>query len=346
MSSRTARIKQRPAEGRRSRLGRLLGTQILAVGGSVPDQVVDNADLAALGFDADWILQRTGISQRRHVPPGMATSDLAVEAARRCIDRANVDPDEIDLVLVATCTPDMPMPATACLVQDRLGLRALAFDLQAACAGFVFGLLTGMQYVASGCSRRALVIGADCHSRVVDPSDEQIYPLFGDGAGAVLVAPGSPEQGMLSYAVGSDGAGAGVLCRRVGGSQALVARSDGAATHPYMTMEGRAVFKWAVHVLGETIRDVLRAAGVGIDDVHLVVLHQANIRIINAAVDDLGIDREMVLNNLDRLGNTGAASIPLVLDEAQQQGRLNRGELVLVSGFGGGLAWGTALMRW
>ena len=149
----------------------------------------------------------------------LATSDLRLESARQCIARANIDPADIDLVVVATCTPDMPMPATACLVQERLGLAALAFDLQAACSGFVFGVLTGMQYVATGCSRLALVIGADCHSRVINPADEQTYPLFGDGAGAVLIAPGGPDQGMLSYAVGSDGGGAEMLCRRMGGSR-------------------------------------------------------------------------------------------------------------------------------
>ena len=329
-----------------SRMGHLQGVQILAIGGSVPEQVIDNADLAARNFDPDWIVQRTGIVQRRHAPPHIATSDLAVEAAEQCIANAGVAPGDIDLVLVATCTPDMPMPATACLVQQRLGLSALAFDLQAACAGFIFGLLTGMQYVATGCSRLALVIGADCHSRVVNPADDQTYPLFGDGAGAVLIAPGSPNQGMLSYAVGSDGSGADMLCRRMGGSRRPYSPSDGNRGSQYLFMEGRAVFKWAIRVLTETIRAVIEDAGVAPDDIHLVALHQANIRIINAAVESLGLDPGKVLNNLDRLGNTGAASVPLVLVDAQQQGRLHRDDLVLMSGFGGGLAWGTALVRW
>jgi 3-oxoacyl-[acyl-carrier-protein] synthase-3 len=336
--------KNRQLSKIRSRTGRLLGGQILAVGGSVPDEVVDNNDLAALGFDPDWIFQRTGITERRHAPLHIATSDLAVESAQRCIARAGVDPADIDLVVVATCTPDMPMPATACLVQQRLGLSALAFDLQAACSGFVFAVLTGMQYVATGCSRLALVIGADCHSRVINPADEQTYPLFGDGAGAVLIAPGSPEQGMLSYAVGSDGGGADLLCRRMGGSRRPYAGSD--LSDQYLYMEGRAVFKWAVRVLTETIRDVIARAGVHPDEIRLLALHQANIRIINAAVENLGLDPGKVLNNLDRLGNTGAASVPLVLEEAWQQGRLNRGDLLLMSGFGGGLTWGTALLRW
>jgi 3-oxoacyl-[acyl-carrier-protein] synthase-3 len=334
----------RPLPMIRSRTGRILGGQIIAIGGSVPEPVVDNDYLATLGFDPDWIVRRTGISERRHAPRHLATSDLALESARQCIARANIDPADIDLVVVATCTPDMPMPATACLVQERLGLAALAFDLQAACSGFVFGVLTGMQYVATGCSRLALVIGADCHSRVINPADEQTYPLFGDGAGAVLIAPGGPDQGMLSYAVGSDGGGADMLCRRMGGSRMPYNGSD--LTGQYLYMEGRSVFKWAIRVLVETIRDVIAGAGVNPGDIRLVALHQANIRIINAAVESSGLDPSKVLNNLDRLGNTGAASVPLVLEEAWRQGRLNRGDLVLISGFGGGLTWGTALLRW
>lgn len=334
----------RPTQTIRSRTGRLMGGQILATGASVPEQVVVNDDLAALGFDPDWIVRRTGIRERRHAPPHIATSDLALESARQCIARASVDPADIDLVVVATCTPDMPMPATACLVQQQLGLTALAFDLQAACSGFVFAMLTGMQFVATGCSRLALVIGADCHSRVINPADEQTYPLFGDGAGAVLIAPGTTDQGVMSYAVGSDGEGASMLCRRMGGSRTPYTGTD--LTSQYLYMEGRSVFKWAIRVLTETIRDVVVRAGVALDDIHLLALHQANIRIINAAVENLGLDPGKVLNNLDRLGNTGAASVPLVLDEAWRHGRLNRGDLVLLSGFGGGLTWGTALLRW
>ena len=191
----------------RSRVGRLLGVQIVGVGSAVPDQRVTNQDLGALGYDADWILQRTGITERRHAPPEIATSDLAVAAARKCIAAAEVDPAEIDLVLLGTCTPDKLCPSTAGIVQDKLGLCAPAMDIQAACASFAYALLTGMQYVATGCSRRVLVIGADCNSRIVNPADKQTYPLFGDGAGAVLLAPGSNQQGILAYSAGSEGSG-------------------------------------------------------------------------------------------------------------------------------------------
>lgn len=330
---------------RRSRLGSLLGVEVLSVGGYVPEIAVTNQDLAERGFDADWIVQRTGILERRHAPPGWATSHMAVEAARQCIARADIEPHEIDLVLVATYTPDMPMPSTAALVQDSLGVDALAFDLQAACAGFVFGLLTGMQYVATGCSRLALVIGADCNSRIVDPGNPQVYPLFGDGAGAVLLARGTKQQGMLAYAVGSDGSGADLLSRPMGGSRLPFPqhRDD---PRRWLHMSGRPVFKWAVRTLGQSIREALAYAGVVLDEIKLVVLHQANLRIIEAARKDLGIEPGRMLNNLQRYGNTAAASIPLALEEAHQQGRIQRGDLVLVSGFGGGLAWGTALIRW
>jgi 3-oxoacyl-[acyl-carrier-protein] synthase-3 len=306
--------------------------------------VVTNAELASRGFDADWILQRTGILERRHAPPGVHTSDLAADAAARCIAASGVDPDLIDLLIVATYTPDMPMPSTAALVQERLGLSCMAYDLQAACAGFVLALLTGMQFVATGCSRAALVIGADCNSRIINPQDPQVYPIFGDGAGAALIGSGTPSQGMLSYAVGTDGSGADLLCRPMGGSRLLHVDDDD--PRRWLAMAGRPVFKWAIRMLTTTIPDVLQAADVTLDDVDLVVLHQANLRIIDAAVNNLGIDRRKVYNNLDRYGNTAAASIPLALDEAQAQGRIRPGSLVLVSGFGGGLTWGTALLRW
>jgi 3-oxoacyl-[acyl-carrier-protein] synthase-3 len=321
-----------------------LGVQILGLGSSVPDGVVTNEDLAARGFDADWVLQRTGIRQRHHAPPGVDTSDLATEAAARCISAAGVDPDDVDLLLVATYTPDMPMPSTAALVQERLGLSCMAYDLQAACTGFMFALITGMQFVATGCSRAALVVGADCNSRIVNPDDERTYPIFGDGAGAALLAAGGPHQGLVRYAVGADGSGADLLCRPMGGARLL--HVDHNDPRRWLHLSGRPIFKWAVRMITSTATDVLRSAKLTMDDVDLVVLHQANLRIIDAAVENLGVDRRKVYNNVDRYGNTAAASIPLALDEAQAQGLIRPGSLVLLSGFGGGLCWGTALVRW
>jgi 3-oxoacyl-[acyl-carrier-protein] synthase-3 len=333
-------------ETRRSRLGRLMGVQVVGIGSSVPQNPVRNEDLAALGYDAEWIVQRTGILERRHVEPGRATSDLAVEAARRCIQQARVDPAEIDLVLLGTFTPDMPLPATACAVQDQLGLCAPAMDIQAACASFIYAMIVGMQFVATGCSRMALVIGADCNSRVVNPADQHTFPLFGDAAGAVLLVAGSEDQGLLSYAVGADGSGADLLCRPMGGSRLPFTEATQNDGRHFLQMEGRPIFKWAIRLLRETISDVLRAADMTLDDVDLVIFHQANMRIINSAVKDLGIEPDKVFNNLERYGNTSAASIPLALDEAYQEGRIRRGSHILFSGFGAGLAWGTVLMKW
>ncbi|HYW78935.1 MAG TPA: beta-ketoacyl-ACP synthase III [Thermoguttaceae bacterium] len=323
-----------------------MGVQVVGIGSSVPGNVVRNEDLAALGYDADWIVQRTGILERRHVEPGRATSHLAVEAAQRCIDNAGVDPQDIDLVLVGTYTPDMPLPTTACFVQDRLGLRAPAMDLQAACASFIFAMITGMQYVASGCSQLALIIGADCNSRVVNPNDRRTFPLFGDAAGAVLLQTGGDQQGVLSYAIGADGSGADFLCRPLGGSLTPFSQAKQGDERHYLQMDGRSVFKWAIRLLRETISEVLLDAKMTLDDVDLVIFHQANMRIINAAVKDLGINPEKVFNNLERYGNTSAASIPLAMDEAYREGRIQRGDHILFSGFGAGLAWGTVLMRW
>jgi 3-oxoacyl-[acyl-carrier-protein] synthase-3 len=336
-----------PRQTARSRLASLNGIEIAATGSYVPEMVVDNSDLKArLGFDPEWIYTRTGIRQRRFAAAGQATSDLAVEAARRAIAKAAVDPDEIDLVIVGTFTPDMPFPSTACLVQDRLGLKAPAMDLQAACAGFIYALVTGAQFIAAGTSRLALVIGADTNSRILNPQDQRTYPLFGDGAGAVLVRAGTAEQGLVSYAVGADGSGGDLLLRPCGGSRCPPTTPDVEEAAHYLQMDGRAVFKWAVGVVNETVRDVVREAGLSISDIDLAVFHQANVRIIDAAVDSLGIDPAKVMVNLDRYGNTSAGSIPLALDEAHSAGRIRPGSLLLLSGFGAGLTWGTALVRW
>jgi 3-oxoacyl-[acyl-carrier-protein] synthase-3 len=331
---------------KRSRIGSLMGVQIVGIGSNVPEKCVRNDDLAALGYDAEWILQRTGIVERRHAPPEMATSDLAVEASRRCIECSGADPGDIDLVLLGTYTPDMLMPATASTVQDKLGLSAPAFDLQAACASFIFALITGAQYVATGCSRLALVIGADCTSRVLNPADQQTYPLFGDAAGAVLMAPGDDKQGLLAYAVGSDGSAADLLNRPMGGSRRPFSASTENNADQFMRMDGRPIFKWSVKMLRETAKEVLQYADMAVKDLDLVIFHQANKRIIDSAAADLGVDPHKVISNIERYGNTSSASIPLALDEVYRQGRISRGDHILLSGFGAGLAWGTVLLRW
>lgn len=342
--------KDRPSEvvieTKRSRTARLPGVRIVATGSTAASEVVRNEDLAAQGYDADWIVQRTGIIERRRAPKDIATSDLAVEAAERCIAASGRDRSEIDLCIVGTYTPDYLMPATACIVQDRLGLAAPAFDLQLACASFMLALISASQYVASGCSKLALVIGADCNSRVINPEDERTFPLFGDAAGAVLVERGEGDQGLLGYAAGSDGSGAKVLYRPMGGTRKPFSTSPEDAGRHFLHMEGRPVFKWAVRMLRESIADALGAAQLTLDDIDLVILHQANQRIITAAASDLGIPPDKLFNNLEKYGNTSAASIPLALDQACAAGRVQRGQRLLLSGFGGGLAWGTAIWQW
>jgi 3-oxoacyl-[acyl-carrier-protein] synthase-3 len=335
-----------PSTTVQSPLRRLTGVQIIGTGSFVPENVVTNGDLASLGCDADWIIQRTGIRERRHALPEMSTSDMAVAAAERCIKSSGIDRSKIDLLVHATLSPDYLLPATATAIQDRLGLNCAAMDLSAACAGFMYALVTGMQFVATGCSSTALVVGADTNSRVMNPDDKKTFPLFGDGAGAVLITKGSPEQGLLSYMLGADGAGEQHLVRPKGGSREPLNGGVGGGAGWFVKMEGAPVFKWAVRLLDDSSRQVLAAAGFKTTDVGLWVFHQANIRILDAASDALAIDRAKVETHLDRYGNTSAGSIPIALDEALRGGRFKRGDLLLLCGFGGGLSWGTALLRW
>lgn len=330
-----------------TRTNQLLGVQVIACGSSVPDRIVTNQQLhEERGFDPDWIAKRTGILARRHATPGTGTSDLAIEAASRAIQKAGVDPRDIDLLILGTFTPDFTCPSTACIVQDRLGLDCPAFDLQAACSGFMYSLVTGSQFVATGNSQLALIIGADCNSRIVDQADRSIAPLFGDGAGAVLIAPGESSQGLVCYQLGSDGRGGPLLECSLGGTRKPIAAADIEAGDHYLKMDGRNVFKWAVRIVQESIELVLKKANVTPEEVSLFVLHQANIRIVDAATQKLGIPSSKVALNLDRFGNTSAASIPICLDDAVQRKQIQPDDLVLMCGFGAGLTWGTGLFRW
>jgi 3-oxoacyl-[acyl-carrier-protein] synthase-3 len=324
-----------------------MGVRVVGTGKYVPDMIVGNDHLhARLGFDSDWIVKRTGILERRHAAPNQATSDLCVEACNDLFAKTGKTAKDCDLLVLGTFTPDMSFPSTACIVQDRIGLSGPAIEVEAACAGFMYALITAAAYVKAGLSERALVIGGDTNSRVLNPDDIKTYPLFGDGAGAVFVEPGRPDQGFLAYSMGSDGHGGPLLQRESCGSRRPPTAADIAEGKHFMFMDGRAVFRWAVDILCETIQDVLKAARLSTSDVHLYVAHQANIRIINAAIDVLHIPRSKVFNNLEKYGNTSAGSIPIALDEAAAEGRFKEGDLVLLSGFGAGLAWGTALWRW
>jgi len=340
-------LQPRQSEGWSRRTRTLLGIQILGTGSYVPDNIVTNEDLQARhGFDPQWIEQRTGILARRHLPPELATSDMCIAAAQRAMDRAGVSPESIDLVVVGTFTPDYHCPTTANLVQTALGIDAPAFDLHAACSGFLYALSTGAQFVGTGNSRRALVIGGDCNSRIVNQKDQKIAPLFGDGAGAVILGKGDAHQGLMCYQLGSDGAGGSLLDRPSGGTKSPLTAEDLAAGRHFLQMDGRNVFKWAVRAVVESIDRVLHQSGMRVQDVDLFVLHQANIRIINNVAEQLGIPEEKLWNNVQRYGNTSAGSVPIALDEAIQAGRVSRGSTVLMCGFGAGLTWGTGLFQW
>jgi 3-oxoacyl-[acyl-carrier-protein] synthase-3 len=330
----------------RGRMGRVRGVKLAATGSYVPEEVVTNDDLAALGCDSEWIIRRTGIRERRRAAPDQATSDLCYEAAIRCMQQAQVTADQIDLIIVATITPDHPTPSTACHLQRRLGAVAPAMDINAACAGFMYGLITAAQFVAAGNSRCALVVGADLMSRTINPDDNKTYPLFGDAAGAVILKPDEQSAGILSYQLGSEGCGGEMLCIPAGGTRKALTPEVFASGQQYLVMDGRNVFKWAVRVFDESAKQVLQHAGVEADAVDLVILHQANQRIIDSAVADLHVPADKVFVNLDRYGNTSGASIPLALDEAFREGKIQRGDTVLLCGFGAGLAWGTALLQW
>lgn len=331
----------------RPRCRRLMGVRVVGTGSYVPDAVVTNDHLhQRFGFDSDWIVKRTGILERRHALAHQATSDLCHEASLRCLQNAGVAASKVDLIVLATFTPDMSFPSTACLLQDRLKLSCAAIEVEAACAGFLYALITGAAYVVSGASDYCLVVGGDCNSRILNPTDIKTYPLFGDGAGAVLLTRGSSEQGLISYSMGADGSGGDLLSRPAGGSRMKLCPEALAKGLHYMHMDGRAVFRWAVAILCDTIQDVLNHAEMQPEDIDLYIPHQANIRIINAAIDVLRIPRTKLYNNLDRYGNTSAGSVPLALDEALADGRLQRGQHVILSGFGAGLAWGTTIMRW
>ncbi len=333
-------------EDSRGRMGRVSGVRIAATGSYVPDEIVTNEDLAALGCDSEWIVRRTGIRQRRRAASHQATSDLCYEAAIRCMQKANANADQIDLIIVATITPDHPTPSTACHLQRRLGALAPAMDINAACAGFMYGLVTAAQFVAAGNSKCALVVGADLMSRTINPDDKKTYPLFGDAAGAVILKPDKANAGILSYQIGSEGCGGEMLSIPAGGTRMALTPEVHAAGQQYLVMDGRNVFKWAVRVFDESAKQVLARAGVDASELGLVILHQANQRIIDSAVSDLHVPPEKVFVNLDRYGNTSGASIPLALDEAVSAGMIKPGDLVLLCGFGSGLAWGTALIQW
>jgi 3-oxoacyl-[acyl-carrier-protein] synthase-3 len=324
-----------------------VNARITGTGSYVPERILANADLERMVATSDaWIAERTGIRERRIAASGEACSDLGTKAAQRALDAAGVDPAEIEMVLVATCSGDHLLPATACLIQHRIGaVRAAACDLSAACCGFVYGLAVANAYVRSG-SRHVLVVGSEVMSMLTDWTDRNTCVLFGDGAGAVVVSAHSGAGGILSTHLHSDGKLWDLICVPGGASRMPPSEKMLADRLQYIKMKGNETFKVAVKTLEEAAREALAANGLSVDDVDLYIPHQANTRIISAVAARLELPIEKVVLNIDRYGNTSAASIPLALDEAVQSGRVRPGSVVLLGAFGAGLTWASAVIRW
>lgn len=321
--------------------------RIAGTGSYLPERVMTNEALERMVATSDaWIVERTGIRERRIAAPGEACSDLGTRAAERALAAAGVSAADLELILVATCTGDAPLPSTACLVQHRLGAgRAAACDLSAACCGFLYALAVGDAYVRTG-FRHVLVIGAEVMSMLIDWTDRGTCVLFGDGAGAVVLSPVEGGRGILSTHLHSDGNLWDLICVPGGGSRTPPSEKMLADGLQYMKMKGNETFKVAVKTLEEAAREALAANHLSVGDIDLFVPHQANLRIIKAVADRLGLPMEKVMVNLDRYGNTSAASIPIALDEAVKAGRVRDGALVLLEAFGSGLTWASAMLRW
>lgn len=323
--------------------------RITGWGKCLPEQVVSNFDLEKMVDTSDeWIRTRSGISERRVVAESEATSDLATRAAKAALARAGISARQLDLIILATVTPDQPcIPASASLVQHNLGAKDCgAFDLVAGCSGFVYGLVTATQFVTSGACRHVLLVGAEALSRVVDWTDRTTCVLFGDGSGAVVVSASDREGGLLSYVLGSDGGGAEHLCIPAGGTRLPATHETVEGRRHFLKMNGREVFKFASRILPKAFHQSVEKAGIEPGDIDLLIPHQANIRIIDSARDSLSVDQEVVYVNVDRYGNTSAASIPMALCEAIDEGRVKPNSLLAMVAFGAGLTWASAIWRW
>lgn len=322
---------------------------ISGLGVSIPPKIVSNQDLEKLiDTSNEWILSRTGIEQRRIGDGTTTTSDLSVEAALKALDAAHLKASELELIIVCTVTPDRTIPATACVVQDRLGAKkAAAFDLNGGCTGFVFGLATANQFVTAGMYKNILVIGADMLSKIVDWQDRSTCILFGDGAGAAVVQPSPVENaGFLDFYLRTDGSGAELLKVEAGGTRIPTSIQSVENKQHYLRMEGRQVFKFAVRAILDGVRTLLSRNNLQVEDIDCFVFHQANLRILENAAKQLKIPMDKVFINVNRYGNTSSASIPLALVEAHETKKFKKGSTIILVGFGAGLTWASALLRW
>jgi 3-oxoacyl-[acyl-carrier-protein] synthase III len=322
---------------------------ITAVGRYVPPTVVTNHDLSKkVDTNHEWIVERTGIEQRHVVEPGVATSELATKAAADLLEKRGIEADEIDMIIVVTVTPDMMFPATACLVQDKLrAKKAWGFDLSAACSGFLYGLTVGAQFVATGAHEKVLVIGADVMTSILNPEDRSTLVLFGDGAGAVLLEPSDDEEiGILDFTHEVDGSGGQFLYMPGGGSLHPASFETVERKMHYVHQQGQSVFKFAVRKMSELSEVVLKRNGLTGDSLDLFISHQANARIIDATGQKLGLPAEKIVKNIHKYANTTAATIPLAMADALEQGRLKRGDSLLLAAVGAGFTSGSVLLRW
>lgn len=321
---------------------------IVGTGSYVPDRVVTNADLEkSVDTTDEWILTRTGIKERRIAAADQCTSDMGAAAARRAMEQAGVRAEEINLIICATITPDMPFPATACLIQQKLGAkRAAAFDMEAACSGFLYGLEIGQQFIACGTYETVLVVGAEKLSTIVDWQDRSTCVLFGDGAGAAILQSRGEEHGILTTCMGADGSQAEILLMPGGGSRYPASKESVSAGMHYLKMAGKEVFKNAVTAMQTAAEEALSKCNLTVADIKCVIPHQANSRIIEAIADRLEVPMEKVYMNLQRYGNMSAASVAVALDEAAREGRFQRGDLILLIVFGSGLTWASCVIQW
>ncbi|MGD1084169.1 MAG: beta-ketoacyl-ACP synthase III [Verrucomicrobiota bacterium] len=321
---------------------------IAAVGSYLPKRVLTNADLEKMVETSnDWILSRTGIKERRIAAPEEHTSDLAAKAALLAMQRANVAPEQIDLIILATITPDTPFPSTACMVQKKIGaFHAAAFDIQAACSGFLYALEIGQHFIMAHTVETVLVIGAEKLSTIVNWKDRNTCVLFGDGAGAAILQNRPGSHGLLTICLGSDGNKSDLICMPGGGSKCPPSAHSLASGMHFLRMDGRETFKSAVNAMHMAARDALRRCDLDISQIQCVIPHQANRRIIDAVSERLGASQAQVFTNLEKYGNTSAASVAIALDEAVQLGRVQRGDLLLLIVFGAGLTWAAAVVEW
>ena len=321
---------------------------ITGIGSYLPSKVLTNYDLEKMvDTSNDWIIQRTGIKERRIVENGVTTSDLATQASLRAMEDAGVSPKDLDMIITSTITPDHIFPSTSCYIQQKIGAtRACAFDILAACAGFIYALSIGQSFINSGAMKTVLVVGAECLSKITDYTDRATCVLFGDGAGAVIIQRDPVKHEILSSILAADGSEADVLIMPGGGARNPASLESVQQRLHYIQFRGKEVFKLAINNITNLILETAKENGLTLDDIDLIIPHQSNLRIIEATMEKLGLPMEKAFVNIDKYGNTSSASVPIAIDEARKEGRLRKGNIVMLVAFGGGLTWGSSVIRW